>query len=248
MIRLLALGALLLSGCATPLSQVPPAGMPASVAAPEITVGDTWTYHVRDGFTGIPRENQRNEVVRVGGGHIEVARSNEREDAIQVYDRDWNWLRRPATNLKTFEYHPAYEAFAFPLIPGKRWREKLVAVDPVDGRKFPVVVQGSVLGWERVKVPAGEFDALKVDRRVFFDYWEYAVRGRSVIHEIEWYVPAVKQSVRREASSRYLSISGAGRDPGFMRVRGGGGRDDDGGPRYVLDDWLIYELANYSVH
>jgi hypothetical protein len=95
-------------------------------------------------------------------------------------------------------------------------------------------------------VPAGEFDALKVDRRVFFDYWEYAVRGRSVIHEVEWYVPTIKQSVRREASSRYLSISGAWRDPGFMRVRGGG-RDNDGGPRYVLDDWLIYELASYSV-
>ena len=37
-------------------------------------------------------------------------RSNS-ETARQVYDREWNWLRRPATDLQTFEYSPAYQAF-----------------------------------------------------------------------------------------------------------------------------------------
>jgi len=259
MVRLLAF-ALLLSGCAAPLSQVPPTGMPASVPAPEIRVGDSWTYRVRDGFTGMPRENQRNEVVKVGGDRVEVAGTIERGDGVQVYDRAWRWLKRPATNLQTFEYNPAYQAFAFPLAPGKRWRERLMATDPADGRRFPVWIDGVVLGWERVNVPAGEFDALKVERRVYFEYWEHSVRGRSEIHEIEWYAPAAKQSIRREASSRYLShLAGGARDSGFVQVKGGkgaghrgsirarGGKDDDGGPRYVLDDWLIYELVSYSV-
>src|SRR6185503_18107064 len=105
------LTALVLSigGCAStpPLSQVPPAGMSPSVAAPTIAAGDTWTYQVRDGFTGLPRPEQRHEVTRSGSGRIEVAGNVERGDGRQVYDVEWNWLRRPATDLQTFEYQPA---------------------------------------------------------------------------------------------------------------------------------------------
>jgi hypothetical protein len=247
MIKLLAL-ALILGGCAAPLSQTPPPGLPATVAAPEIRVGDAWTYRVQDGFTRIQRGDQRHEVLEVGADRIVVAGAVERGDGVQVYDHAWNWLRRPATNLQTFEYSPAYQAFAFPLVPGKRWRARLTATDPADGRRFPVWIDGAVLGWERVKVPAGEFDTLKIQRYVYFDYWEHAVRDRSEIREFEWYAPAVKQSVRREASSQYLSYlagDGTGR-PGFVRAKGG--KDDGGGPGYVQDDWLIYELASYSVH
>lgn len=257
--RLLAL-ALLVGGCAAPLPQTPPGGMPASVAPPEIKVGDAWTYRVTDGFTRLPRGDQRHEVVKVSADRIVVAGEVERGDGVQVYDQQWNWLKRPATNLQTFEYSPAYRAFDFPLTPGKRWRARLTATDPADGRRFPVWIDGAVLGWERVRVPAGEFDALKIERWVYFEYWEYAVRGRSVIREFEWYSPAVKQSVRREASSKYwrLIAEGTG-EPGFLRTRAGGrsggrsgamrvrDRGDDGGPRYVKDDWFIYELVNTSV-
>ena len=101
-----------------------------------------------------------------------------------------------------------------------------------------------MLGWERIKVPAGEFDALRVERRVFFDYLEYTVRGRSEILEYEWYAPSVKQAVRREASAMYLSyLYGGGDSDGLLRA----GRPSDGGPRYVRDDWLISELTAYSV-
>jgi hypothetical protein len=256
-IRVMAL-VLLLAGCAAPLSQVPPSGMPAAVPAPDIRVGDVWTYHVRDGFTGTARGEQRHEVVEVSGDYVRVAGILERGDGTQLYDRAWNWLRRPATNLQTFEYAPAYQAFAFPLAAGKRWHQRLVATDPADGRRFPVWIDGAVVGWERVKVPAGEFDALKVERTVYFEYWEYAVRGRSRIRETEWYAPAAKQAVRKEARSQYWRLIAADDRPGFVQVRNGragragGGRGllggrDDGGPRYVEDDWLIYELASYSV-
>lgn len=235
--------------------------MSASVPAPDVRVGDHWIYRVRDGFTGIPRGEQRHEVVEVSGDFVRVAGEVERGDGIQIYDRGWNWLRRPATNLQTFEYRPAYRAFAFPLEAGKRWRERLIATDPADGRQFPVWIDGVVRSWERVAVPAGEFDALKVERQVYFEYWEYSVRGRSVIREVEWYAPAARQSVKREMRSRYLRLIAAddSRPPQFMPVRAGRGGDggrgfvrsrdrgDDGTPRYVEDDWLIYELASYSV-
>jgi len=136
-----------IGGCAptAQLSQVPPTGVSASVAAPAISAGDSWTYQVRDGFTGLPRPEQRHEVIRVGGGRIEVAGNVERGDGRQVYDGEWNWLRRPATDLQTFEYQPAYQAYAFPLAPGKTWRSESVATDPRDGRRFPVKIEARVL-------------------------------------------------------------------------------------------------------
>lgn len=238
---------LLLAGCATPLPQTPPPGVPAQVPAPEIRVGDEWTYSVRDGFTGLDRGSQRYRVTEAGSDRIVIAVSREGAgDEIHVYDRQWNWLRRPATNLQAFAYSPAYQAFAFPLAAGRTWKARLTATDPADGRRFPLTIDGAVLGWERVKVPAGEFDALKVRRYVFFDYWEHTVRGRSEIVEHEWYAPAVKQAVRREATAKYLSYLLGEGHTGFVRVRGGD-RGGDGGPTFVQDDWLIYELASYSV-
>ncbi|MBI2295672.1 MAG: hypothetical protein HYU76_06485 [Betaproteobacteria bacterium] len=201
---------------------------------------------VRDGFTGLERPGQRYSVTAVSGERVQVSVSRDGlNDELQVYDRQWNWLKRPATNLQSFDYSPPYQAFAFPLAPGKTWRARLTATDPADGRRFPVTIHGEVLGWERVKVPAGEFDSLKVRRNVFFDYWEHTVRGRSEIVETEWYAPAAKQAVRRETTSQYWSYLYGERDTGFLRVRGSD--RDGGGPRFVQDDWLIYELISHSV-
>lgn len=237
----------LLAACAAPLPQQPPAGMPAQVPAPEVRVGDTWTYRVRDAYTGLPRGEQSYRVIEVSDGRVRVAALHDdaRQQEEQLYDRNWNWLRRPATNLQSFEYRPAYPAFDFPLAAGKRWSARVIATDPKDGRRFPVNVQAVVLGWERVKVPAGEFDALKIQRMVFFDYWELGIRGRSEIIEHDWYAPAIRQVVRREASSQYLSYihGGGGRIFGLIFAS----REDNGGPRFVRDDWLVAELASYTL-
>lgn len=233
---------LLTTGCATQLGQTSPAGMPAQVSAPKTEVESSWRYAVHDGFTKLPRGTVEYRVSAVQDGTVTVEVRNEGRESTEIYARDGNWLKRPATNMQIFMFSPAYQAFAFPLAPGKTWKARSIATDPADGRRFRVVIEGTVLGWERIKVPAGEFDALKVRRNVFVDYWELGVRGQSVIVENEWYAPALKQAARREASSQYLSYL-ASSPPGFLPVKG----RDGGGPRYVQDDWLIYELVSHSV-
>lgn len=238
---------LALAGCATPLPQTPPAGMAAQVEAPDIQAGAHWTYRVRDGFTDLPRPSVSYRVTEVTGERVTVTVSREHaNDEIELYDRQWNWLTHPATDLQSFNYSPVYPAFAFPLAAGRTWHARLVATDPATGKRFPLTVDGAVLGWEHVKVPAGEFDALKVRRVVFFDYYEPNVRGRSEIVETEWYAPAIGQSVRRENSARYLSYMYGENGSGFLQVRGMG--DGGGGPRFVPDDWFIYELTDFSAH
>ena len=244
--RLFIISALVfLAGCATPLPQTPPSGLAAQVPAPRIQSGEEWTYRVSDGFTGLARPTERYLVTEAGGDRVAVTVSREgTNDELQMYDGQWRWLKHPATNMQAFDYSPPYPAYAFPLAAGRTWNARLTATDPANGRRFPLTLDGVVLGWDRVKVPAGEFDALKVRRIVFLDYYEAAVRGRSEIIETEWYAPAVKQAVRRETTSRFLSYYLQGeRSPGYLRVRD---RSDGGTPRLVQDDWLIYELVSHT--
>jgi hypothetical protein len=231
---------LLVCACAAPLSQTPPPGIGAEVAGPQLRVGDTWRYAVRDAFTNLPRGELEYRVTRVEGDTVTVeARSGDRVTT-ELYTRSGNWLRRPATNMQEFSYNPPYEALAFPLMPGKKWKARSVATDPADGRSFPVRIDGAVLGWERIRVPAGEFDALKVRRYVFLDYWRSKVRGQSIIREDEWYAPSLGKIAKRETTSRYLDGRFALADDGIVLTRDRG----DDGPRYVQDDWLIYELVS----
>jgi hypothetical protein len=233
---------LLVAGCATPLPQTSPSGMPAQVPAPTLEVGNHWRYAVRDAFTNLPRGTVEYRVSAVQGDTATVTVSANGRESTELYTRDGNWLSRPATNLPLFNYSPAYRAFDFPLTPGKKWSARATATDPADGRRFPVLIHGEVLGWERIRVPAGEFDALKVHRVVHLGYWVYNVRGRSLITETEWYAPGLRQAAKREMASRYENFLVDGGRPGLVRVRGG--RDD--GPRMVRDEWLIYELVSHT--
>ena len=119
-----------LAGCASapPLAQQPPAGMSASVPAPAISAGDSWTYRVRDGFTGLPRSDQRHEVTRAAGGRIEVAGNVERGDGSQVYDRRVELAETARHRPADFRIQPRLPGVRVPahrrqdLALGGRWR------------------------------------------------------------------------------------------------------------------------------
>lgn len=240
-----AIAVLLLTSCAAPLSQTPPTGLTGEVSAPTLATGNAWRYAVKDGFTGIARGNVEYRVQNVSGDTVSVEVVADGRTSTELYARDGNWLKRPATNLQEFAYSPAYRAFDFPLVPGKQWSARATATDPTDGRGFPVFIEGRVLGWEKIRVPAGEFDALKVRRLVHLDYFEQGVRGQSVIQETDWYAPALGQVARRETTSKYLRLA---QEPSPFRLVRARDRGSDGAvvPRYEQDDWLVYELISHS--
>jgi hypothetical protein len=102
------------------------------------------------------------------------------------------------TNLQNFRYEPPYPALPFPLEAGKTWRSYVKATDPATGRVNRVRIDGAVLGWERVKVPAGEFDALVVRRVVYAGNHDHFL-SEEYITEVDWYSPGagiVKHSSR----------------------------------------------------
>ncbi len=231
--RGLLLSTLLLAACASPLPQTPPAGQPATVSAPQLRVGDTWRYAARDGYTGIAKGELEYRIDAIGSDNITVTLQHGGRASVERYTRDWNWRERPMTNLQNFRYDPAYPALPFPLESGKTWQAYVKATDPATGRVNRVRIDGTVLGWERVKVPAGEFDALKVRRLVYAGNYDHFL-GEEQIAEFDWYAPRLGQIVKHVSSSGHLDKS-RGCDDFFSDCN------------WIKGDWNVVELVNHRL-
>lgn len=230
--RILLLSALLFGvGCAS-LPQTPPAGAPAQVSAPDIRAGDDWKYSLHDGYTKLPRGAIEYRVDSVQSDSVSVRMLHEGRASTETYTRDWNWRERPMTNLQNFRFEPAYPALPFPLEAGKSWQAYVKATDPATGQINRVRIDGKVLGWERVKVPAGEFDAIVVRRLVYAGNGDTA-RGEENITEYDWYAPKLGGIVKHVSSSAY-----------YDKMRG---CDERACSAWVRNDWNVVELTSHRL-
>lgn len=223
---------LLATGCATPVAQTPPAGMPAQVTAPEIRVGGDWKYSLHDGYTKLPKGTLEYRVSAVQGNTVTVELRHEGRESTERYTRDWSWRERPMTNLQNFRYDPPYPALPFPLEAGKIWQAYVKATDPADGRVNRVRIDGKVLGWDRVKVPAGEFDAIVVRRLVYAGNQDHFLTEEQIA-EVDWYAPKLGRIVKHVSSSGHFDLRR--------------GCDDRGGcSQWIANDWNVVELLSPS--
>lgn len=226
-----------LASCAGPPSSAPsytPGDAPAAVAAPAVQAGDYWEYAVRDGYTELARGHYRYEVTRADDRDIvvQVVHEGRLMDTL-VFAPGWNGREMPLPNTQRLRYEPDYPAYDYPLVPGKSWRKVVRSTDVATGRSYRTYVYARVIGWERIRVPAGEFDALKIHRFVFAGNSE-GWTSQEEIEEMEWYAPSVRRAVRTQSLSEHFDTS-----------RGGGGEGGGEFPLRVRGDFLIGELARY---
>ena len=224
----------LILGCATAPEAPPQSAAPSgpTLPAPVIGVGQFWEYAVRDAYTGLPRGLYRYTVSHAEPNRlvVDVTHDGRRIDT-HIYAPGWNGIEHPLTNLQRFRFDPPFPAYEFPLHPGKTWRRAIRATDPVTGRTYTPHVHASVGGWHRIRVPAGEFDAIEVRRSVWAGNAEF-FRLQEEIVQVDWYAPAVGYVVASESRSSHIDTS-----------RSGGGR---GRPLRVRGDWLIGELVAHG--
>ncbi len=201
-------------------------------AAP--AAGDTYVYRLSNGFNNEARGQISYRVEKIDAGRIVVAVSANTLPAemahTEIYTSDGNSVRRPLINHDRpveYEFAPVYPAYEFPLEAGKSWSLRVNATNPATGRRNSVRVDANVLGAERIRVPAGEFDTIKIRRIVYAGDWD-GFRRETNIMEIDWYAPALGRAVRTETKSEYLDLS---RTRCCVRIAG---------------DWNIYELVSVS--
>lgn len=193
-------------------------------------VGDAFVYRVTSRYTGEPRGDITYQVKKVDAGRAITAVSSQNAlvepGRTAVFSSDGNWVRHAIDSHgfpQTIEFSADSPAYAFPLTVGKRWSMRAPARVPQTGESRSVRMDAVVTGAERVRVPAGEFDTLKIQRVIYAgDGNNFETETR--ITQTEWYAPTLRRAVKTEVRSEHLD----------MRI----GR----GNRHVRGDWDMHEL------
>lgn len=165
--------------------------------APVVGVGDSWTYQYTDVWKHLPGNLNRLEVTAVDntGIHIDIKRAA--TGALIAHQR-FSSEMNPVDRGK-MHFAPYYARYAFPLEPGKEWTVDATGENAAAGKRWRYQIKGKALGWEKVRVPAGEFDAIKVEVIAYYQGEEVGSRGGSgQSKEIVWFAPAVNSFVKLE--------------------------------------------------
>jgi hypothetical protein len=208
---------------------VPAAGAPM--------VGDAYTYRLVNGYNKEVRGQVLQEVTSTGSARVAYSVTPDSAMAgwqhTVVVTPEGNGLRLLIDSHGEkieYEFAAAYPAYVFPLDAGKSWSLRVKAAVANDPRGRSVRVDGKVIGAERIRVPAGEFDTIKVQRRVYPGD-EAFMLGETQITETDWYAPALGRPVRTERRSNYFDHNLCGQMP----------------PCEARGDWDIYELVEVRV-
>jgi hypothetical protein len=167
-----------------------PAKPIAEIAAPILTVGDTWSFQRVDLFSG--------SIIGQSTLKLKAISADEWDFDQRVYDKSWNLLRVLKDGKVVSKWSPRRPNYDFPLRPGKAWE----ATGVLDNEKYSSSehkVGFRVLRQERVLVPAGIFDALRVEGAGKYKSVDRKGRsGEGTVTHRYWFSPEVGNIVAYE--------------------------------------------------
>lgn len=151
----------------------------------EVKVGDRWRFEQRDQRTGVKEYETVRIVTAADASRIATTEG----DATGSFTADWNPLDTPrGSNSESVKY------LDFPLEIGKKWAFKTQWTNKITQSRGRSTFDVAVVAHERVKVPAGEFDAFKVEAKGFWNNDTSGRSGRVVL--AYWFAPAARQVVK----------------------------------------------------
>jgi hypothetical protein len=167
----------------------------AQVAAPGLKPGDTWIYRGTDNYNRQPTGSWTREVTGTAVGGIRVAVRAGDGSFEDVYRVPGELASGVLSERARGSMEPAFQLMPFPLAEGKSWSQKVIRTDPFTKERREMLVTGRVRGWETVRVPAGEFKAMKVERTMYLGDFD-TFRGITQRTETEWYVPELRGAAK----------------------------------------------------
>jgi hypothetical protein len=171
----------------------------ATAERPQIKPSDTWAYSFKDTryATGGCVYSLLVKEVASDGFRAQLGAESpcavgissmtpEPPGSIQAFDQDLNHY---------FKGKP-YQTFLFPLAIGKTWTQ--VSSYVINGWTYNYEVDARVASAEKITVPAGTFDTLKITiRRTYRGEKTGGPTQAGWIDDTFWYAPAAKNYVRR---------------------------------------------------
>jgi hypothetical protein len=168
---------------------------PASLrdaAPPKVRPGDRWTFatHVPGSSDVLRLQHVVQSVSADGRVAVHVTNLARPHEAAltQVLDREMNRVSREFAPGEAVHYAPAFAMFRFPMAPGKRWQLAVQQTQEPGDPPTEISIEAEVQRWETVEVPAGRFDALRIEAR-------HGVDGL-VVASTYWYAPLAARAVR----------------------------------------------------
>ncbi len=159
---------------------------------PDVHVGDRWLWQHTNGLSNEKDFTQIEDVVGVSDSEIRTRNriKGKPGSGIAAYTREWN-----PVDVISAKYEPYLKDFSFPLQVGKKWdadADKMLFSNGKHGKFF---LKGKVVSLEKITVPAGTFDAYKIN--VILDA-SGTDEDANIGHTIEtyWYAPSVKRYVK----------------------------------------------------
>ena len=160
--------------------------------APAVKVGDRWKTEQKDKRTGNKEGEWLRTVTAVTSGLIEGTENS-------------------GTFKMTSELNPIESVvfvttgdprvLSFPLEVGKKWTMKYQFANKTNQGKGRVEGDVEVVGYEKVSVAAGTFDAFRIEAKAFWNNDATRANGRS--RSVYWYAPAARTIVRTEYEDGY---------------------------------------------
>ena len=159
---------------------------------PAVKVGDEWQFVEYFGFPPA-KPNQTWVVTSITPSGIEGTANGKP----QLLTPDLNIVESP--RLK----HSDFRMLSFPLEVGKKWSCSSNAYNVLNQSPFTVEYDVTVLANERVRVPAGEFDAFKLEAKGRFGV--DGPPGPGALEETRsyWYAPAARAIVKEEVRNPF---------------------------------------------
>jgi hypothetical protein len=211
-----------LSGCATspetgpqskdPVGQQSEVPLQASnisvqnaVEKPRFTIGDRWVsrglVQWQDGVEVNDENSVESKISAVSGDNIELVRTTlSSKSGTDVGTPSRQKLDASTwTTVNPNIVEGKEVILAFPLQVGKTWRYQYTVRDP----RLDIGMTAKVEGWEEVRVPAGNFKALKVVHEGSWSFTNpYGEKWSGRIILTVWYAPEAKNIIRAEYHTR----------------------------------------------
>ena len=161
---------------------------------PDVKTGDRWSWQHINGLANEKDFTQIEDIVEVSDIEIRtrIRVKGKQGNVIATYTREWNPL-----DVVSAQYSPNLKELAFPLEVGKKWNGTADKMLFANGKHGKFSLKGEVVAFEKITVPAGTFDAYKINVVLNASGTdEDANIGNTV--ESYWYAPSVKRYVRLE--------------------------------------------------
>lgn len=169
---------------------------PDVVNRPDIKPGDSWKFQKIDEWSGRRTSKYSIETESVSDKEIRFLVTYKKSGVVATITEtlDLNMLTRESSGGVSDRYIPNDGSYTFPLAVGKTWNAKTDYTRA--NRHGSYELTAKVVGWEQVKVPAGEFTAIKITKEGRYQSTFGGSSGTGWIKSTIWYVPEIKKAVK----------------------------------------------------